>query len=228
MQRYRVQSRATPALAEEWDRYLAHHVPEVVLMGAFAGAELVAEADGRRTCDYVAPDGTLARYLSGPAAALRADSENHFPTGIERYRETNDVRARVSAPFPWEALGLVDAAGAPVPSPEDGPFTLVVFAHWCGDCEKEMPALVEAAAAQPHGRAAFVGVFADPSENLAFATKHGAAGPMWFEPGVKDEAHRLRSAHAWLRGMAGDGRRWGLPAVRSLYLHAGRFVVVTQ
>lgn len=225
MQRYRVQSRATPELAEAWDRYLAGHVAEVAVKGAFAGASLVVDPDGRRTCDYVATEGGLARYLAQEAPALRADSEAKFPSGIDRARETAEVRAHVSAALAWESLGLVDASGAPVVCPADGPFTLAVFAPWCEDCETGFPALAERVASQA-GRAAFVGIYASPSESASFAARHGATAPLWFEPGAKDEASRVRSAHAWLRQISGDGRRWGVPAVRSLFVHAGRFVLV--
>lgn len=222
MDRYRVASRAEPSLQQAWDEYLAQHVAQVVLAGGFCGASVLETEDGR-ACEYDAPEGTLDRYVAEHAPALRADSEQKFPSGIQRSRSEQPLRLRVSAPFDWRSLGLVDAQGQPVPAPSNGPFTLAYFAPWCGDCVEGFDPLVSLVRSRGD-RAALVGVYAPAQEVDAFARERGGPGA-WCEPSERSDEARLRTFHAVLRQMSGDTRRWGLPAVHELWVEDGRFVV---
>jgi len=164
MQRYRVLSRPSAAQAEAYRGWLVEHAAEVVLAGSFAGAELV-ESTGALAADYAADPARLERYLSEQAPALRAEAERLFPD-IPREREVTALAGRVSAPFPWEALGLAGLDGAPVPCPADGPFTLHYVAPWCPDCHASIAALAAGVRADP--RSALVGLFSQEHELRSF------------------------------------------------------------
>lgn len=220
MERYRVSSRPPPHQVDAYRAWLTGHAAEVVLAGRFLGAEVVEQADAFAS-DFALADGTLPPYLEGRAPALRAEADRAFPD-VQRSRETSRLVARVSPAFGWETLGLVDGAGAPVPCPPDGPFVLHYVAPWCPDCTGALPALA-AEVRQSLGRAALVAVFAADAE-LDPLVRALAPDPLWREPSDRTEASRMRTFHAVLRQLAGDGRRWGVPARRDLHVEAGRFV----
>lgn len=220
LQRYVVESIPRAELAERWDAYLEHHLAEVVLTRHFTGAEIVREGDVR-ACGYAVPDPqALESYLAEDAPALRQDSERHFPEGIERRRRVDPVALRVSAAFEWDALGLRDAKGHPVPCPSDGAFRLAYFAPWCEDCTTAWRDLL-ASIGETNGRGALVRVYTPEAGPLENATDL----PVWNEPGEKDEATRLRGFQGVLRALSADERRWGLPVTYDLWVAGGRFVV---
>jgi len=221
--RYRVESTPEPALRPAWAAYLDHHLAEVVLAGRFLGGSVTREGDTFRS-EYDAPDrAALDAYVNGPAVALRADSMEKFPAGVTRTRSDSPVTARVSVPFSWFSLGLLDAAGRPVPCPSDGAFTLAYWAPWCGDCADAAPSIVDTLSTHP-GRAALVRVYA-ASDSPAKVTWPDSL-TRWHEPSDKDETSRTRTFHAFLRQLEGDRATWGVPSIRRLWIAAGRFVLV--
>jgi hypothetical protein len=136
----------------------------------------------------------------------------------------NPTESSTTAPFEWASLRLVDSEGRPVPCPSNGPFLLVYWAPWCGDCLEQWSDLHEAAQAR-NGRAAFVSCFSSATEVQTFLTRHPSTVPAWREPSAKTEEDRTRTFHAFLRELAGDPRRWGVPALRELQIEDGRFTV---
>lgn len=221
MKRYRVLSTPPETGAAGYRGWLVDHAAEVVLAGAFVGAEVI-EADGALVADYAAEDARLDAYVAGAAPALRAEAERLFPD-VKRSRELAPIATRVSPPFDWVTLGLTDLSGAPVPCPADGPFTLHYVAPWCPDCHATIAALAAGVHASS-GRAALVGLFAPATEHAAFFDANAPGATAWFEPGARSEHDRVRSFHAVLRQLEGDGRKWGVPATRRLWIRAGRFV----
>ena len=220
MQRYRVLSRPPVAETDAYRDWLVEHAAEVVLAGSFAGAE-IAEAGGTLAADYAADPARLDRYVAEVAPALRAEAERLFPD-VRREREVTSLAGRVTAPFPWEALGLAHLDGTPVPCPADGPFTLHYVAPWCPDCHSTISALASQVKAEP--RSALVGLFAEPAELRSFFDRSAAGATAWVEPSAKTETDRVRSFHATLRYLEGDARKWGVPATRTLFVRGGRFV----
>ena len=154
-----------------------------------------------------------------PARCVVHHHEDDNVSGV-----TSSVSVKQSPPFDWASLGLVDEQGQPVPCPGDGPYRLVYWSPWCGDCQVQWAALHERALAR-EGRAAFVGCFASQAELSAWTAEHPIAVPSWREPGLKSESDRVRTFHAFLRQLTGDTRRWGVPVLRELEIRDGRFVL---
>jgi thiol-disulfide isomerase/thioredoxin len=151
VERYRVHTRPTASIAAAWDRFLADHVAEVTLA-------IISGEDRALSADYSVPGGALEKYVAEKAPALQRDMDTRFPTGVDKSREVSTIEMRVSAPFAWETLGLVDALNAPVACPGEGAFRVVYWAPWCGDCRSMWPVLVEDALRFGE-RIAFVGAY---------------------------------------------------------------------
>lgn len=68
------------------------HIPGLLATGDFAAASFARSSPGRYRIRYEARDKrSLDHYLAENAAALRADFDAHFPTGVELTREVWEV-----------------------------------------------------------------------------------------------------------------------------------------
>jgi hypothetical protein len=92
---YEVTAVVEARLAETYERYMRHHIPDVLASGCFQSAELVRAAPGRYRVRYEAStDEDLERYLATHAARLREDFGSHFPEGVVLVREVWTVMQR--------------------------------------------------------------------------------------------------------------------------------------
>jgi hypothetical protein len=73
-----------PELADEVERYMrGQHIPDIWATGCFRAIRFQrAGPTTFRTSYEAAASSDLARYLENHAAALRADFETHFQTGV--------------------------------------------------------------------------------------------------------------------------------------------------
>jgi Domain of unknown function (DUF4286) len=81
---YEVILRVREDLRTAWEAYLPAHVADVFATGCFEAAVIHRGEPGEYRCRYtVSSRAMLDRYLSEFAPAMRADTRDHFPVGVE-------------------------------------------------------------------------------------------------------------------------------------------------
>lgn len=89
------------------------------------------------------------------------------------------IRRADRTPAPPLRVDTLDGAGELALSDYAGrPVVLNFWASWCEPCQREMPALVDFAAANPDWQVVGVAVTDVPSESRAFAREYGIGFPL--------------------------------------------------
>lgn len=86
---YEITAAVAPELIEKYEKYMREeHIPALLATGYFRAAKFTRSPDNRYRILYEArSQESLDKYLELDAPRLRADFQNHFPTGIKLSRE---------------------------------------------------------------------------------------------------------------------------------------------
>jgi hypothetical protein len=90
---YEITAEADSHLISAYEAFMrGRHIPELLATGCFVAASFSRSDPCRYRVRYEAANAAaLDRYLEVHAAALRADMQTHFPSGIRVTRETWEV-----------------------------------------------------------------------------------------------------------------------------------------
>jgi hypothetical protein len=86
---YEITAAVNAELIEKYEKYMRErHIPDLLATGRFIGAKFTRSSENRYRIVYEAHDQkSLDNYLEKEAAILRADFQQHFPSGVELSRE---------------------------------------------------------------------------------------------------------------------------------------------